>query len=245
MEARRGWSLAVLLGAMLLAPPVPAVVVGWMGGHSPEPQLAGYTEPVHWFEYGNYQNFSQVSMTLKFPDGLGPYSPFDDAPFGYYAPFRDMTFSAATVGQTWRVEPVGAIKADFDGMVGMVSNGREDWMRWEFAGMTVHSTDLIAFSYGSLPMYGYYHFQGDLAGQEIDWMTLTLESYSEWWSPNTSAYCDWARAGGGGCAEYNNVAFTYLLTFGNNDPDPVPTPEPDSLLLVGLGLIGLAAIRYR
>lgn len=237
--------ILVLLAAALFAAPAVAVVVGWMGGHSPEPQLAGATERVVWMKYANYDNLAQVSMTLKIPDGSVSYSLLDGSPLSYYAPFRDMIFSAAMVGHTWRVEADGALKADFEGMVNMVSNGHEDYLVWDFAGRQAFSSDLIAFSYGSFPMYGYYHFQGDLAGSEVEWMTLTLESYSQWWSPNTSAYCDGARAVGGGCHEYNNVAFTYLLTYGNNDPEPSPTAEPASVLLAGLGLAGLVAVTRR
>jgi hypothetical protein len=59
-------------------------------------------------------------------------------------------------------------------------------------------------------------------------------------TPNTSAYCQYAH-----CAQYNNVGFTYLLTFGNNDSEPIPAPEPGTALLVGAGLMHLAVAKRR
>lgn len=227
------WSLLICLA--LGAVPARADVVGWMGPAS-----------ISSFAYADYSNWSTVPVSLKFIDGN--YEWWDPSvPYSSYAPFGAMTFSVASVGQTWRVER-GAGNPDFDGVVGLVSNGREDWMRWEIVGMVAHTNDWYAFHYGSIPLRydptAGWLFVADLAGQRIDWMALTLNGYSQWWSPNTSAYCESiTKAGLGGCHDYHNVQFSYSIAFGNDDPAPVPGPAAASLVVIGLA--SLAAWRRR
>lgn len=239
--AGKCWSgVAAALLACLGLNSAQATVVGWMGGHSPEPQLGG-SQPMSWRSWDDYGVFSQTSMTLMMAADPG-YSPiYGLLPDVRYAPLADMVFSADNVGHTWRVDRSAANAADFDGMVGQLSNGRVDYMLWAFGDTRYFSTtDLNAFSYGSLPMYGYYHFQGDLTGQKVEWMSLTLESYAQWAAPNDAAYCQYAQ-----CRWSNNLGFTYWLVFGNNDADPVPVPAPGTLPLSMLGLGGLAWRRRR
>jgi hypothetical protein len=175
-----------------------------------------------WMRSDNYQDLSQTNMTLL----LNGFSP---------ASFQNMLFSETSIGHTWTIERATAAQ-DLDTVIPLF--------------LTTFSIEPISYNYlefgwvfgsnSASTGLSFFDFRDSFQGHDIEWLKLTLTTYSTYRSPNPSAYCIYAL-----CESINNLDWDVVFTFGNNEPTPTPAAEPSSCLFLILGILGLSGMKRR